>query len=76
MKIFLALLLCFSSLSLPAADQKPNVVFILSDDQGWADYGFMGHPHLKTPHLDRLSPCRGPEAMNDGADHTQPDRER
>lgn len=55
MKIFLALLLCVSSLSLRAADQKPNVVFILSDDQGWADYGFMGHPHVKTPHLDQLA---------------------
>ena len=35
--------------------EKPNVVFILSDDQGWGDYGFMGHPHVKTPNLDRLA---------------------
>jgi uncharacterized sulfatase len=34
---------------------NPNVVFILSDDQGWTDYGFMGHPHLQTPNLDRLA---------------------
>ena len=34
---------------------RPNVVFILSDDQGWMDYGFMGHPHVKTPHLDKLA---------------------
>ena len=33
----------------------PNVVFILSDDQSWDDYGFMGHPHLKTPNLDQLA---------------------
>src|SRR5436190_24018754 len=33
----------------------PNVVFIVSDDQGWTDYGFMGHPHVKTPHLDKLA---------------------
>ena len=33
----------------------PNVVFILSDDQHWGDYGFMGHPHLRTPNLDRLA---------------------
>ena len=33
----------------------PNVVIILSDDQAWADYCFMGHPHIKTPHLDRLA---------------------
>ena len=34
---------------------KPNVVFIISDDQAWSDYGFMGHPHIATPRLDRLA---------------------
>ncbi|TWT81520.1 Arylsulfatase precursor [Planctomycetes bacterium CA13] len=34
---------------------KPNVVFILSDDQGWTDYGFMGHPYVQTPNLDALA---------------------
>ena len=34
---------------------RPNVVFIVSDDQHWRDYAFMGHPHLRTPHLDRLA---------------------
>ncbi|HBJ37461.1 MAG TPA: sulfatase [Planctomycetaceae bacterium] len=38
-----------------AADQPPNIVFILSDDQAWTDYGFMGHPHIQTPNLDRLA---------------------
>ena len=33
----------------------PNVVFIISDDQNWTDYGFMGHPKIETPHLDRLA---------------------
>jgi uncharacterized sulfatase len=28
---------------------------IVSDDQHWGDYGFMGHPQIKTPHLDRLA---------------------
>jgi len=37
------------------ADAPPNVVFIVSDDQHWSDYSFMGHPHLRTPHLDRLA---------------------
>ena len=32
-----------------------NVVLIISDDQHWRDYGFMGHEHLRTPHLDRLA---------------------
>jgi len=35
--------------------ERPNVVFLLSDDQGWGDYSFMGHPHIETPHIDRLA---------------------
>ncbi len=38
-----------------AADPRPNVVLIISDDHGWPDYGFMGHPHVRTPNLDRLA---------------------
>ncbi|MFM7520806.1 MAG: sulfatase-like hydrolase/transferase [Planctomycetota bacterium] len=38
----------------PAA-RPTNVVLIVSDDQHWRDYGFMGHEHLRTPHLDRLA---------------------
>ncbi|MGD9854916.1 MAG: sulfatase [Planctomycetaceae bacterium] len=33
----------------------PNIVLIISDDQGWGDYSFMGHPHIETPHIDRLA---------------------
>ena len=35
--------------------EQPNVVFLLSDDQSWPDYGFMDHPHIKTPNIDRLA---------------------
>ena len=38
-----------------AALAKPNVLYIISDDQAWTDYGFMGHAHIKTPHLDQLA---------------------
>jgi uncharacterized sulfatase len=41
--------------SAASADPPPNLVLIISDDHGWTDYGFMGHPHLRTPHLDRLA---------------------
>jgi arylsulfatase A-like enzyme len=37
------------------AAAPPNIVFILSDDQAWSDYGFMEHADIKTPHLDKLS---------------------
>lgn len=33
---------------------RPNVVLILSDDQGWGDLGLHGNPDLRTPHLDSL----------------------
>ncbi|MCP4886846.1 MAG: sulfatase [Rubripirellula sp.] len=34
---------------------QPNIVLIISDDQAWTDYGFMGHPTIKTPNLDQLA---------------------
>ncbi|MBX7168135.1 MAG: sulfatase-like hydrolase/transferase [Pirellulales bacterium] len=40
---------------LRAEDRLPNVVLIIADDHHWADYGFMGHPHIRTPQLDRLA---------------------
>src|SRR6476620_11016175 len=33
----------------------PNIVLIISDDQGWGDFSFMGHPNIKTPNIDRLA---------------------
>jgi uncharacterized sulfatase len=39
----------------PEPSGRPNVLYIISDDQAWGDYGFMGHPHIRTPHLDRLA---------------------
>lgn len=43
------------ALALPASAAPPNVVFIVGDDQAWTDYGFMGHEHIRTPHLDKLA---------------------
>ena len=34
---------------------RPNVVFILTDDQRWDAMSCAGHAFLKTPHLDRLA---------------------
>ena len=49
-----ALLVALCAFSFAVAE-KPNIVIILSDDQGWTDYGFMGHGEIKTPHLDKLA---------------------
>ncbi len=46
----IALLTC----PLAAAD-RPNVLLIISDDQAWSDYSFLGHPHVRTPHIDQLA---------------------
>ena len=37
------------------AETPPNVVMILSDDQAYTDFGFMGNVLVKTPHIDRLA---------------------
>jgi len=36
-------------------DNLPNIILILSDDQAWYDYSFMGHEHIQTPNIDRLA---------------------
>jgi uncharacterized sulfatase len=47
---------CLASFATSAgAESPPNIVMIISDDQAWTDYGFMGHPDIKTPHLDQLA---------------------
>lgn len=42
--------------TLPAfADERPNIVYLIADDQTWSDYGFMGNESVHTPNLDRLA---------------------
>lgn len=38
-----------------AADRRPNVVVILTDDQGWGDLSIHGNINLKTPNIDSLA---------------------
>ena len=38
-----------------ATTPPPNIVFILSDDQSWTDYGFMGDKNIETPRLDQFA---------------------
>ncbi len=35
--------------------ERPNFLFILGDDLGWADLSSYGSPHIRTPNLDRLA---------------------
>ncbi|MBT5847240.1 MAG: sulfatase-like hydrolase/transferase, partial [Verrucomicrobiales bacterium] len=47
------LILC--ALSLTAADRKPNVIIIYTDDQGSVDLNCYGSKDLVTPHMDGLA---------------------
>lgn len=50
--IFFTLL---ASLSFATAEEKPNIVFIIADDMGYADISSFGAPDLKTPYIDQLA---------------------
>ena len=41
--------------STPPAPRQPNVLFVLLDDLRWDTLGYAGHPHVKTPHIDRIA---------------------
>ncbi|MBI1839843.1 MAG: sulfatase-like hydrolase/transferase [Verrucomicrobia bacterium] len=47
-------MLCEIAASGSLLGRKPNIVFVLTDDQGYGDMSCHGHPILKTPSMDRL----------------------
>ncbi|MBM4092444.1 MAG: hypothetical protein FJ276_23920, partial [Planctomycetes bacterium] len=56
--MLLTALLLTPLVALHAADapnQKPNILLIITDDQGYGDFSIHGNPHLQTPHIDRLA---------------------
>lgn len=52
-RLILALTLC--ALSTAFSAERPNIVLVMTDDQGWGQMGYMDHPVLKTPHLDAMA---------------------
>ncbi len=46
-------MLCVFAAPLQAA-RKPNIIFIMTDDQGYGPVGAHGHPWIRTPELDKL----------------------
>ena len=38
-----------------ASGERPHVILVMADDQGWGDTGYNGHPYAKTPALDAMA---------------------
>ncbi len=41
--------------SVISSDSRPNIVFVLTDDQGWDDIGFNKNILIDTPNLDKFA---------------------
>lgn len=49
------IILSLATYASAAPPSRPNIVIVMTDDQGWGDTGFNGHPNIKTPELDDLA---------------------
>jgi arylsulfatase A-like enzyme len=53
--ILLVISLLYWSDTIGQRKDRPNIVLIMTDDQGYGDFGFTGNPYVKTPHIDALA---------------------
>jgi arylsulfatase A-like enzyme len=52
---FTGFLLLLSGCIHPEKDVRPNIILLMTDDQGWGQTGYYNHPVLKTPNLDKMA---------------------
>jgi arylsulfatase A-like enzyme len=53
--VLLSCLACWLAVGSVVAAERPNVILIMTDDQGYGDIGAHGNPIIKTPHLDQFA---------------------
>lgn len=54
-RILLSVLSCAFVFNAQSAAPRPNIVFVLMDDQRWDDLGYAGHAFVQTPNIDRIA---------------------
>lgn len=60
---WLVVVVCLLGFAIPSNAQEkaaaktdlPDIIYLISDDQAWNDYSFMGHEYIQTPNIDRLA---------------------
>lgn len=53
--VLLSTMVASASMAAPATSKKPNVLIFLSDDVGWAEFGFQGNKQIPTPNIDSIA---------------------
>lgn len=46
---------CYSPHTFAASDDRPHIILVMADDQGYGDVGYTGHPFVQTPNMDKMA---------------------